>query len=284
MSNNLGVLVSTEAMDAAALTAFARRLERLGYESLWLPELFGREPIATAGYLLGQTSTLKIATGIANIYARDAYAMAEARQTLAELSSGRFILGLGVSNAGLNGTRGHAWQMPLPKMRRYLEAMAATAISSLEPEQRAPLYIAAHGPKLQTLGAAETDGIITYLMPPEHTATSRARVGKQTTMSVVCPFLAESDPEVARHKARKALKYYLTLDYYHQEWSRLGFTSDDFGSGGSDRLIDTLVAWGDEQALKDRLAAFTQAGADRVIVMPFDATREDGALAVLASA
>jgi probable F420-dependent oxidoreductase len=274
---NVGVIVATEAMQSQALTDFAVRLESHGYESLWLPELFGREPVATAGFLLGQTEHLHLATGIANVYVRDADAMAQTRQTLSELSGGRFILGLGVSNVGLNTTRGHDWQTPLSKMRAYLDAMDDATVESPEPANAAPLYIAAHGPMLQALGAERTDGIITYLMPPEHTATSRAHIGPSATLSVVSPFLAEPDPSIARGKARKALRYYLTLDYYHREWNKLGFSSADYAHGGSDRLIDMLVGWGNEDALRARVAAYHDAGASRVVIMPFDTARSDGA-------
>jgi probable F420-dependent oxidoreductase len=276
MTGNLGVIAMTESMDSAALTVFALKLEELGYESLWLPELFGREPVATAAYLLAQTTQLKVATGIVNVYVRDACAMAQTRQTLAELSAGRFILGLGVSNPGLNETRGHVWQMPLPKMKSYLAAMTEAVIDSPSPEKPAPLYIAAHGPKLQKLGANQTDGIITYLMPPVHTQASRKHIGENTELSVVSPFILETDPATARAKARKALQYYMALDYYHREWSQLGFDENDFADGGSDRLIDTLVGWGDEEALKERLNAYYTAGADRVIAMPFDTVSSDG--------
>jgi len=283
-TNTLGVIIATEAMPEPALSDCVCRLEQQGYESLWLPELFGREPVASAGFLLARTERLRIATGIANVYIRDAHAMAQTRRTLAELSGGRFMLGLGVSNPGLNETRGHEWQPPLPKMRRYLDAMDAAAIDSPAPAQSAPLYIAAHGPKLQALGAARTDGIITYLMPPEHTASSRSRIGPDTELTVVSPLLAETDPELARSKARKALQYYVTLDYYHREWAKLGFTAADFADGGSDRLIDTLVGWGDEAALRERLAAYREAGASRIVIMPWDLARSDGAdtLSVLA--
>ena len=276
MTGNLGVIATTESMDSAALSGFAIKLEQFGYESLWLPELFGREPIATAAYLLAKTTQLKVATGIANIYIRDACAMAQTRQTLQELSSGRFILGLGVSNPGLNQARGHVWQMPLPKMKSYLAEMSEAEIDSPRPEKPAPLYIAAHGPKLQSLGAKHTDGIITYLMPPTHTRTSRKHVGDKTNLTVVSPFLLESDPVLARRKARKALQYYMTLDYYHREWSQLGFSDADFSDGGSDRLIDTLVGWGDKDALVERLNSYYSAGADRVIAMPFDTLSADG--------
>lgn len=271
MTMKIAVIADTDRLDRAALLAFARRIESLGYESFWIPELFGREPVATAGYLLGQTERLKVATGIANVYVRDAHAMALTRRTLAELSGGRFILGLGVSNPGLNASRGHTWEPPLKKMRAYLEAMTEASMTAPEPQVPAPLHIAAHGPRLQALGTERADGVITYLMPPQHTETSRARIGAGTMLSAVCPFLAEADPDTARRKARKALSYYLTLDYYHREWRQLGFTDSDFADGGSDRLIDTLVAWGDEKALRARLDAYQNAGADRVIVMPFDA-------------
>lgn len=281
----MGVIIATEAMSTSELIHCATRLEQQGYDSLWLPELFGREPVSTAGFLLGETERLKVATGIANIYVRDAHSMAQTRQTLAELSGGRFILGLGVSNPGLNATRGHEWQAPLPMMRQYLASMAAAEIDSPVPQHPAPLYIAAHGPKLQKLGAEQTDGIITYLMPPEHTALSRQLIGPDAQLTVVSPFLAEADPAIARHKARKALQYYVTLDYYHREWAKLGFTDEDFSNGGSDQLIDMLVAWGDEDALQTRLEAFRNAGANRVVVMPWDLSRSDGGdtLSVLAA-
>ena len=275
MMNKLGVLVSTETMNTAALSEFAQTLETRGYESLWLPELFGREPLSTAGYLLAATSSLKIATGIANIYSRDPSAMAQSRQTLGELSNGRFMLGLGVSNPGLNSVRGHQWEMPLPKMRRYLKEMAEVQVEAPKPENQAPLYIAAHGPKLQALGANHTDGIITYLMPMEHAAQSRARIGDAVSLSVVCGFLHETDPTVARNKARKALSFYITLDYYQREWQAQGFDLSDYEGGGSDRLIDALVGWGDQRALQDRVDRFKDAGVDRVIVMPFDAVQKD---------
>lgn len=286
MNGDLGVIISTENLAGPALGTFADRLEALGYESLWLPELFGREPVATAGFLLARTRRLKLATGIANVYVRDPTAMALTRQTLAELSDGRFLLGLGVSNPGLNASRGHEWEPPLAKMRAYLDAMAAATVDAPAPAAPAPIYLAAHGPLLQSLGAKRADGIITYLMPPEHTAAARARIGEGPCLSVVSPFLAEPDPGEARRKARKALRYYITLDYYHREWRKLGFDDTDFASGGSDRLIDTLVAWGDEAALEARVGAFRDAGADRVIVMPFDAAgaQEQDSLSLLAPA
>ena len=273
--NRRGVLVSTEQFNPAALVEFAKALDARGYDSLWLPELFGREPIALAGYLLGKTDRIAIATGIANVYVRDAHAMAQARHTLAELSGGRFMLGLGVSNAGLNTSRGHTWRPPLEKMTAFLDALDKVEVAA-PAAAHCPTYIAAHGPKLQALGAKRTDGVITYLMTPQHAQQTRERIGTNAALSVVAMFLAEQDPAVARAKARSALKMYVRLDYYHREWRKLGFVDADFADGGSDRLIDALVAWGDDDALRTRIAAFETAGATRVIVMPLGIQSKQG--------
>ena len=270
------VILMTEQFQSIELVQFVRQLESLAYGNVWLPELFGREPIATAGYLLGQTTRIGIATGIANVYVRDAHATAQARHTLAELSGGRFVLGLGVSNVGLNAARGHVWQSPLAKMTAYLDAMAKVQVDAPAAAQVAPLYIAAHGPQLQKLGAERTDGIITYLMPPQHTRASRARIGAGPALCTVAAFIAEVDPAIARAKARAALRVYMQLDYYHREWRKLGFTDRDFADGGSDSLIDTLVGWGDATALQRRLTEYEDAGASRVIVMPLGIKTRSG--------
>ena len=270
-----GVLIATEPFGASELIELVRGVESRGYDSVWLPELFGREPIATAGVLLARTERIAVGTAIANVYVRDAAAMAQAHRTLAELSGGRFILGLGVSNARLNESRGHTWHTPVVKMTAYLDALAKARIDSPAPAATAPVLVAAHGPRLQRLAAEKADGVITYLMPPEHTAQSRARIG-DVALAPVAFFLAERDPAVARRKARGALRVYIQLDYYHREWRKLGFADADFADGGSDALIDQLVAWGDERALQDRIAAFERAGASRVIVLPLGLRTKEG--------
>jgi probable F420-dependent oxidoreductase len=271
--NELGILLATESFESGPLVEFASVIEALGFESLWLPELFGREPASTAGFLLARTSRLKVATGIANVYVRDAHCMAQTRRTLAELSGGRFMLGIGVSNVGLNTARGHHWQPPVAKLRGYLDTMAAAELQSPAPVAPAPLYLAAHGPRLQALGAERAQGILTYLMPPEHTRESRRRIGDAAELNVVCPMLAETDPAAARERIRRQLRYYLTLDYYHREWRKLGFDDADFANGGSDSLVDTIVGWGDAAALQARVAAYREAGATRIIALPLDVRR-----------
>ena len=263
-----GVIVATEPFDRDALVELIAALDARGYDSAWLPELFGREPIATAGWLLGRTQRIAVATGIANVYVRDANAMAQARRSLAELSGGRFILGLGVSNAGLNAARGHRWEAPYAKLSAYLDAMDAAKIDSPLPAHAAPVYLAAHGPQLQKLAARRADGAITYLMPIEHARASRARVGADVALNVTIFCLAETDPDIARRKARAAIQVYARLDYYQREWRKLGYGDADFTDGGSDALIDALVAWGDADALRRRIAEIEAAGASRVVIVP----------------
>ncbi|MFT4564341.1 MAG: putative F420-dependent oxidoreductase [Gammaproteobacteria bacterium] len=269
-----GVLAMTDRLSSAELVTFVQHLENGGYDSFWVPELFGREPVSSAAHLLASTNRILIASGIANIYARDPHAMVQARHTLAENSGGRFILGLGVSNVGINGLRGHAWVAPASKLTNYLDAM-----DEVKPEvplsNLGPLIIAAHGPVLQRISAARGDGIMTYLMSPEHTAHSRERIGAKAEINVVVPLLAETDAEVARKICRGSLSFYMGLDYYHREWRKIGFNDDDFANGGSDRLIDKIVAWGNADSLNERIAAHEAAGASRIIVLPFDTASGD---------
>jgi probable F420-dependent oxidoreductase len=269
MSLSRGIITTElDNLSGADAVGFVQHIEALGYDSLWVPELFGREPMATAGYLLAKTDRIKIASGIANIYVRDAHSMVQSRHTLAELSEGRFILGLGVSNVGLNQARGHTWQPPVAKMAGYLDAMAAVEVGSVAPKSMGPLYMAAHGPKMQALGASRTDGVLTYLMSPEHTQLSKARMGPDADLNVICFLLAETDPAKARQTAREALAFYMGLDYYHREWRKLGFSDSDFTDGGSDALIDMLVGWGDTETMQAHVKRHEEAGATRVIIAP----------------
>ena len=113
----LGVWTFLDAMSAEEAAGFARRVEALGYSALWIPEAVGRDPFAFLGYLAARTEHLLLATGIANIYARDPMAMRAIQKTLAELSGGRFLLGLGVSHEHLvSGLRQHQYRKPVQAM------------------------------------------------------------------------------------------------------------------------------------------------------------------------
>ncbi len=264
-----GVLFNTDRLDAGEFINYARRLDALGYESLWLPELFTRDPFATSGYLLAATEHIKLATGIANIYARDPAATVSSASALAELSDGRFILGLGVSNAGLNKARGHAWQNPITKLTAYLNAMGKVKLTC--PQVGYPVHVAAHGPKMLAAVAELADGANTYLMPVEHARSARKALGPDASLNTMLFCLHDDNPDTARATARKAIAYYVGLDYYHRAWRGLGFDDQDFADGGSNALIDAVVAWGDEATLRARIQAQYDAGATRVVIIPVGA-------------
>lgn len=268
-ARDLGILFNTDRMKGPELVSFTQRLDELGYGSVWVPELFGREPFALAGNLLAQTERITVATGIANVYARDAVATHAAASTLAELSPDRFWLGLGVSNVGLNTARGHEWVPPLQKMRAYLDAMKRAQLTC--PTGHYPTYIAAHGPKLLQLAGTEADGANTYLMTIQHTAHTRASLGTNASLNTMTMCLLCEDPVEARRLARKATAYYMGLDYYHRAWRALGFSNADFENGGSDALIDALVAWGDVDTVHARIDAHRKAGATRCVIIPLNA-------------
>ncbi|MDB5396276.1 MAG: class F420-dependent oxidoreductase [Rhodospirillales bacterium] len=263
----LGVWASTENMTAEEAASFAKRVEGWGYSVLWLPEAVGRNVLVHSAWLLANTTSLVIATGIANIYARDAAAMAAAQLTLAEQSGGRFLLGMGVSHAPIvESVRGHVFEKPIGKMRRYLEAMAKVQYMSPRPAERPLTLVAALGPQMLALTAELADGAHPYNVTPEHTAEARAALGPDKWLCPEQMVLLEIDPAVARAAARKILEIYLGLPNYRNNLVRIGFGEKDFEGGGSDRLIDAMIAWGDEAAIRRRIQAHWDAGADHVCI------------------
>ena len=159
----LGLIQWTEGTDGRKLVEYVLRLESLGYEELWLPEIAGREPFSTAGYLLAKTNKIKISSGIANVYARDADASAQAANTLNEFSNGRFSLGLGVSHPLLVEPRGHEWVPPVKKMNSYLDRLLSRTPSKPLASKPAEIVIAGHAPGLQKVAAKKADGLFLFL-------------------------------------------------------------------------------------------------------------------------
>lgn len=265
----LGVWFFFDALPASGAAVAAQRIEALGYPTLWIPEALGREAFASSSFLLASTSKLVIATGIANIWARDAMTMVAGRNTLAEQSSGRFLLGIGVSHQPLvQGLRGHQWSKPYSFMRDYLAAMEKAPYSAVAPTEAAPVVIGALHPKMLALAAAKTRGAHPYLVPPEHTAFARETMGPDAWICTEQKVLLEKDPTKARAIARTAIAMYLSLPNYRTNLERFGFTDDDFSGGGSDRLVDALVVWGDEKAIEARIKAHHDAGANHVCIQP----------------
>lgn len=258
---------------AARVREAAAEVERLGYGALWIPEALGREAFSHAALLLAATTRIPVATGIANVWARDAMAMAGAQKTLSEAWPGRFLLGIGVSHAPLVGMRGHAYQRPLTFMRRYLDAMDAAIYNAPAPPSTARV-LGALAPKMLALAAERADGAHPYFVPPEHTRRARAALGPGKLLAPEQAVVLERDPAVARAVARQHMQTYLQLPNYVNNLRRLGFDDADVRDGGSDRLVDAIVAWGDVEAVADRVRAHHDAGADHVCVqvLPRDAT------------
>lgn len=265
--NKLGVWAALDSLSAPNAAAFARRAEAWGYGALWIPEAVGREVFSASAWLLANTSTLIVASGIANIYARDPLSAKAAQSGLNEQSGDRFLLGLGVSHVPLvEGIRKHTYGKPLATMQAYLRAMAAADYRAAPPPATPKTVLAALGPKMLELSAELADGAHPYNVTPEHTRQARGILGTSKLLCVEQAAILETNPADARATARRFLSIYLGLPNYVDNWRRLGFTDADFAGGGSDRLIDRIVVWGDEKAIRDRVEEHWQAGADHVCV------------------
>ena len=266
----VGIWYPTDRLDAAGLRALLRTVEGHGYGTLWYPESRGFESIALAGFLLANSERLTIGSSIANIYARDAFTARRALATLNALRGGRFVLGLGVSHIPLvEGLRGHRYDKPVPAMRAYLEGIRKGGDAALE----GPVLLAALGPKMLALAAAQADGAVPYNVTPEHTRQAATVLGPGKVLAVEQKVCVETDRARARALGRRELARYMALPNYVNNWLRLGFTEAELADGGSDRFIDAMVLSGDAEAVKRGLRAHFEAGATHVCLQP---VTEDG--------
>src|SRR5690606_22901895 len=148
----IGVWTWLDMVPASQAVDFARDVESWGYSALWLPEAVGRDPFVTISFLGAHTQRLVFATGIANLYARDPMTMKALAQTTGELTTGRFVLGIGVSHSHLvTGVRGHEYGKPVPTMRAYLDAMDKAMFRAVGPPAPVPIVLAALRPKMLAL-------------------------------------------------------------------------------------------------------------------------------------
>jgi probable F420-dependent oxidoreductase len=277
-TGNLDFLPTAAMKDAAA------ELEELGYGAIWVPEVAGRDVFVSLTHILSSTQRLVGATGIANIWGRDAIAMACGVRAVTEAFPDRVLLGLGVSHQNIvEGLRGHTYRRPLDAMSSYLDAMETAPYTAERPSTPVRRVIAALGPKMLALAAEKADGAHPYLVPIEHTAQARDVLGPEPLLCPEQMFLLETDAAAARAVARRHLAVYLAQPNYARNLMRLGFTDDDFSADGSDRLVDALVVWGDVDAVVDRVRAHLDAGANHVCVqalttekrgVPFDQWRK----------
>ena len=266
MAVERGCWIVPDALNAGEVADFAKTIEDLGYSQLWVAETLGRDPFALTAHLGAVTSTLRLASGIANVYHRHAGVMKQGAHTVAEQTGGRFTLGLGVSSPVIvNQIRGIPYDKPLSFMRSYLDAMEAARYISVPPPAPVPLILAALGPRMLELAAERTDGAHPYNTTPEHTAFARSVMGPDAQLCVEQKVMLTTDAEQARATGGKVVKFYTRAPGYRNCWNRLGFTDDDI-DGLSDRFVDAMVAWGDVDAIERRLAEHADAGATHVCI------------------
>lgn len=269
----LGIWSWLDSVSYADAIHFAQSIEGLGYSALWVPEAVGRDPFVNLAVIAPHVDNLWLATGIANIYARDAMAMNAARRSLAELCGGRLVLGLGVSHPEMvSGMRHHDYGKPVATMRAYLKAMSEAFYVGPDVDPGL-LVLAALRPKMLATAAECSDGAHPYFVTPEHTARAREIMGADAWLAPEQKVLLVKDPSEARRIARQFMSTYLGLHNYRANLETLGFGAADFENGGSDRLVDAIVAWGDESSLQKRIEAHWAAGADHVCIQ---ALRPDG--------
>lgn len=268
--SGLGIWCATNVLDQAALAELATGVERRGYDALWYPESLSYECLALGGYLLSQTSRLTLASGIANIYARDAVTSAQGHDSLNRLYDGRFILGLGVSHVPLvEGARGHNYGKPVASMRAYLEGMAAARIDPTIQMEDRNVVLAALGPNMLALSRDATKGALPYCVTPEHTAEAREILGPDGWLCVEQKICLSSDESTARAVAQQQMARYMALPNYRNNWFRLGFTEDEVTGEAASRFLDAMVVWGGEKQIQDCIDAHRAAGADQVVLQAF---------------
>lgn len=259
-----------QAHGAAAEQAAVAAYEALGFRSTWFPESVGsKEAFAHAALLLGASPRMIVATGIANIYARDPMAMANGARTLGEAYPGRFVLGIGVSHAPSVASRGSVYERPIERMTAYLDAMEAAAYAAPAPAEPVPVVLAALGPRMLDLAAARTEGAHPYFVPVEHTVMARERLGKEPLLVVEQAAVLDTDRARARETARAFAARYLATQNYANNLRRLGWGETDIAGGGSDRLVDAVVVQGDAGAIAARVREHLDAGADHVAIQAY---------------
>lgn len=282
-------------MELRQLRSVAAEIESLGFSCVWIPDFVGREPFVTAAHLLAATKELCVGTAVVNIHGREPFATAAAQRTLERDFPGRFLLGLGVSHASIiHALFGKQSPHPVDAMRRYLEAMDAAQpmitigvstkdlldnVDTAQHGAAAPLatatpprYIAGNGPKLLALAGTHATGVIPTASPIEQTLRAREAVGSDRLVLTQVTVILESRPDEARRRAREYLAATLSFPNYVNNLLHFGYREEELAGGGSDRLIDDLIIWGDAETIRRRVHEHLALGADHVPIslLPID--------------
>jgi probable F420-dependent oxidoreductase len=238
----------------------ASELDELGYGAIWTGS--SEANLARQERILAATNRIVAASGIVSVWLNPADELSASYQRLETEYPDRLLIGLGSSHAPMVEAKGIRYERPLSRLRAYVDELD-TITDGIPVDRR---ILAALGPKALSLAADRSLGAHPYLVTPVHTREARERIGSEAWLAPEQTVVLESNPEKARAIARAMLQLYLGLPNYTNSLKRQGFTDEDFGSGGSDRLIDALVAWGDPDAILGRIAAHREAGASHVSI------------------
>jgi probable F420-dependent oxidoreductase len=250
---------------AQATPELAVDLERFGYGTLWL----GGSPdgdLRHAEALIEATSTLTLATSIVNMWKDDARTVAASFARIEANHPGRFLLGVGTGHR--EATQEYA--NPYDTLAGYVDVLLGNGVPADS------LVLAALGPRVLRLAAERTAGAIPYLVTPEHTRQARAILGAGKVLAPEQKAVLETDPQRARAIGRpRVQRPYLGLVNYTSNLRRLGWSEEDLSDGGSDALIDALVAWGTGDEVAAKLNEHLEAGADHVAVQLLAASDDE---------
>jgi probable F420-dependent oxidoreductase len=234
----------------------ARELEALGYQALWSSGGFDPGLSPRFEELLASSTRIPVASGIVSVWTAAPNEVGSAVASLESRFPGRFLLGIGASHAPLV----QDYRRPYAHVVAYLDALDALDTPVL-PERR---VLAALRPRMLELAAARAAGAHPYFVPVEHTARAREILGRGPLLAPEVAVVLQTDPAQARELARAYASIYLGLPNYTQNLRDVGFEDDDIAGGGSDRLIDAVIPWGDATTVAARVRAHHDAGADHV--------------------
>jgi probable F420-dependent oxidoreductase len=281
----LGVWGQLSTLPVSELRPFVARVAELGYSALWVGDGAARDPFAQLAAVAAVAGSMTLGTSIVNIFGRDAMASRMGAMTLHELTAGRFMLGLGVSHVHLvQQLRGHTYDKPLTRMREYLEAYRRMPYRGPRLEgadgqlTEPPLLIAALGPRMLELAATATDGTLPFFVTAERIKEMRVRLDAAMPSGRARPLIATAlaavvndDPAGARAAGRAWMEPYCRAENYQRSLRLQGFAAEDWAPPYSDRLVDAMVAWGDAETVRARIAEYHAAGADHVAIIPLAA-------------
>jgi probable F420-dependent oxidoreductase len=254
-----------EVVDAAA------ELEELGYRTIWFP---GGQRAGLADHIqamLEATRSAVVATGIVSIWIHPAGEIAAEHHAITQAHPGRFLLGIGISHQPSVEGAGLRYERPLQKLSSYLDELDS-APTPVPVDER---ILASLGPRSLRLARDRSAGTHPYFVPVEHTRIAREAVGSGKIVATEQMVVLETDPDKARAIARPTTDRYLHLPNYTKNLLRLGFTEAEFANGGSDRLVDAIIAWGDPAAIMQRVREHHAAGADHVCIQVLSEHPED---------